>query len=136
MLWLALFSGVGILTGFLMMIGTTVYLNRSTRRFRIFELGYSKNCEWYKTGKVDFFTANYVMSHLVAASLRMRGGRDSEKARAHGSPLAPHLHIDGNHKKFTDEFPGFIKWEIIKFSIILLSILLALIGMGLDKGWW
>lgn len=131
-----LFAGVGLLLGIFMMIGTTLYLNRSQKRFRFFELGYSCNSEWYKSGKVDFFTANYVMSHMIAAGLRMKGGRGAEKVRISGSPLAPYLHLDRNYEKLFLEFPSFIRYELIKFAVIAASIMSGVVGMGLDKGWW
>lgn len=136
MFWLALTAGTGLLIGVLMMIGTTVYLNRSPKRFRLFELGYSNRSDWYASGKVDFFTANYVISHTVVAAVRMRRGWGSERARRYGSPLAPFLHIDGNYNKLIHEFPGFVRWELIKISVIAASIVLTVIGMGIDKDWW
>lgn len=136
MFWLAMIAGIGLLIGVLMMIGTTIYLNRSPKRFRLFELGYSTRCEWYASGRVDFFTANYVISHAAFAAVRMRGGWGSARARSHGSPLAPFLHIDGNYRKLLDECPEFVKWELIKIAVIVASLALAVIGMGIDKNWW
>ncbi len=134
--FLAIVGMSGILLGLLMMVGTTIYLNRSPRRFRLFELGYSRNSEWYKSGKVDFFTANYIMSHMLVAALRMRGGAGAERVRSAGSPLAPCIHLDRNYDKFLNEFPGFVRCELIKFFVIVISIALVATGMGLEKGWW
>ena len=71
---LMLISGLCMLCAILMMIATAIYLNRSPNRFRIFELGYTKESEWYKTGKVDFFTAKHVIAFMALAALRMRSG--------------------------------------------------------------
>ena len=134
--WIAVTAGTGLLIGVLMMIGTTLYLNHSPNRFRLFELGYSNRSEWFASGKVDFFTANYVISQTVVAAVRMRSGWGAERARRHGSPLAPHLHIDGNYQKLIHEFPGFVKWELFKLSLLAASLVLMMIGMGIDKGLW
>jgi hypothetical protein len=131
-----LISIVAMLTGIAMMIVTTVYLNKSTHRFRIFELGYSKESKWYKTGKVDFFTANHVISAMAIAAFRMRGGWRSEKARQLGSPLAPYLHINKNYEKFLQEFPKFAAWEITKLIVIAIAITFGLIVYGIDENWW
>ncbi len=133
---LAVVGMSGIFLALFMMVGTTIYLNRSPRRFRLFELGYSRESEWYKSGKVDFFTANYIMSHMLVAALRMRGGRSSKRARSVGTPLAPYIHLDRNYDKFLDEFSGFVKCELIKFFVIVVSMAMVAAGMGIDKGWW
>lgn len=119
-----------------MMIGTTIYLNRSSNRFRIFELGYSRHSDWHKSGKVDFFTANYVMSHMVLASLKMRGGWGSLKARTHGSSLVPYLHLDKGYMKLLEEFPFFVWWEMVKLGFGLGCIFFGLIGYGMKSEWW
>lgn len=126
----------GIAIGLLMMIGTAAFLNRSPKRFRIFELGYSKDSAWYKNGKVDFFTANYVINHVVIAGLRLRSRSATEHLRRNGSPLAPFIHLNENYNKLFNEFPIFVKWELAKVAIIIPSLLFGLIGVGLNKGWW
>lgn len=131
-----LIAVVGIFFGVLMMIGTAIYLNRSTKRFRIFELGYSKDSDWYRKGKVDFFTANYVINHTAIAGLKLRSAKENSKLKLFGSPLAPNLHIDGNYDKLFEEFPFFVKWELFKLLIIIFSLLFAIFGIGLNKGWW
>jgi hypothetical protein len=133
---LMLISGLCMLCAILMMIATAIYLNRSPDRFRIFELGYTKESEWYKTGKVDFFTANHVIAFMALAALRMRSGWGSTKARTHGTPLAPALHLNKNYEKFLAEFPKFVIWEILSFSIGLAFIIIGLVAYGMSENWW
>jgi hypothetical protein len=124
------------LTGIAMMIATAVYLNTSNNRFRIFELGYSKESEWYRTGKVDFFTANHLMGFMPLAAFRMRGGWRSERARQLGTPLAPYLHINNNYKKLLNEFPKFAKWVTIKFIMLFIGAAFGVAAYGMDANWW
>lgn len=121
-----LFAGAGgIIVALLMMIGTTLYLNRSKRRARLFELGYSKQSKWYQGEKVDFFTANYAISHmvLIAWMMKRKMGWHMKKIMRTGVAMAPNLHIDKNYEKFLEEFPFFVRWEAIKMILILLGFL-------------
>lgn len=68
---LMLISVVGMVVFFAMMIGTYAYLNKSKNRYRLLELGYN-NSDWHERGKVDFVTANFVISNSVFAALLLR----------------------------------------------------------------
>ncbi len=129
-------SIVGITVSLLMMIGSTVYLNKSKCRFRFFELGYSKGSDWYKSGKVDFFTANMMMSNATVAAIILKNAQPLGKMRKNGSVAAPFIHIDNNYEKMCKEFPWFIRWEISKIIITTQSMITGTFAAGLFKGWW
>lgn len=131
-----LLAVVGMFGGVVMMVGTTFYLNRSKDRFRLFELGYSKESIWYRKGGVDFFTANFVIGQMVLSGLRMRGGWGAERARRCGSSFAPNLHMDENYLKFLSEFPVFVGWELIKLFFGLSFLVFGGIAYGIKSGWW
>jgi hypothetical protein len=133
---LAVISMSGLLLSILMMTATTVYLNKSPDRFRIFELGYSKESKWFKTGKVDFFTANYVMAAMPIAAIKLKRRNSKGLSLKQGIPLAPYLHISNNYEKLPQECPFFFKWAIAQFCALILTIALLFVGYGMDANWW
>lgn len=125
--WVAAASIVGVLISIIMMIGSTVYLNKSAHRFRFFELGYSKNSDWYKSGKVDFFTTNIIMSNAIIAAIVLKKSNPSSKLRKNGAAIAPVIHVDENYVKLLDEFPWLVRWELVKFIIGVPSLLAGMV---------
>lgn len=124
---LMLISVVGMVVFFAMMIGTYAYLNKSKNRYRLLELGYN-NSEWHERGKVDFVTANFVISNSVFAALLLRHKKNTNKHIKQNS-IAPNIHINENYQKLLTEFPGFVRWEIAKFCIGMPSLLSAFIAV-------
>lgn len=129
---------MGIPIGLLMMIVTTLYLNHSKRRARLFELGYSRQSKWYQGEKVDFFTANFAISHmvLIAWMMKRKMGWHMKKIMRTGVAMAPNLHIDKNYEKFLEEFPFFVRWEAIKMIFMSIGLIAMFIGYGMAHGWF
>lgn len=124
---LMLISVVGMVVFFAMMIGTYAYLNKSKNRYRLLELGYN-NSEWHERGKVDFVTANFVISNSVFAALLLSHRKKTKKQIKQNS-IAPSIHTNENYQKLLTEFPGFVRWEIAKFCIGTPSLLSAFIAV-------
>lgn len=124
---LMLISVVGMVVFFAMMIGTYTYLNKSKNRYRLLELGYN-NSEWHERGKVDFVTANFVISNSVFAALLLSHRKKTNKQIKQNS-IAPSIHTNENYQKLLTEFPGFVRWEIAKFFIGMPSLLSAFIAV-------
>lgn len=136
--FIAFFGGIFLLLALLMMIGTMLYLNHSKRRTRLFELGYSKQSKWCQGENVDFFTANFAISHmvLIAWMMKRKMGWHMKKIMGTGVAMAPNLHVDENYKKFLDEFPFFVKWEAVKMIFTVIALIAMFVLYGLDEGWF
>lgn len=136
LLYLMMPTLAGFICSIAMTIITTIYLNKSKARFRIFELGYSKDSEWFKTGKVDFFTANYVMAAMPIAAIKLKSRSNKGLSLKQGIPLAPYLHISNNYEKLPQECPFFFKWAMAQFYVLALTIILLFAFYGTKQYWW
>jgi hypothetical protein len=120
----------------IMMFATQVYINRSSRRERLLELGYGNPNPWSNGKKVDFFTANYMISHMVFAAWMMRKGWVHKRTMKNGAIMVSHIHLNKNYEKLFDEFPFFVKLEFTKMALLLIGLSAMFIGYGTAHDWW
>ena len=111
----------------LMMLGTQIYLNRTTHRQRLIELVWGKDNNWYRGQKFDFVMANFVFSGSTFAAWRIKVGLLTKAQKKSGSYVYPDLHNNNNHKKLLLEFPFFVGWEFTKAGLIIYSLGSALL---------
>lgn len=129
-------GGLGIVLGFLMSFVTMWYLNHSKRRGRLFELGYSKESDWYKGAKVDFYMANLFVANMGTLAYLMKRGWAHKRSMAGGIAAVPNLHINKNYEKFLAEFPFFVRWEATKFVLLMIGFISGTASYGMNRSWW
>jgi hypothetical protein len=111
----------------LMMLGTQIYLNRTTHRQRLIELVWGKDNNWYRGQNFDFVMANFVFSGSTFAAWRLKAGLLTKSQRKSGSYAYPNLHNNNNYNKLLSEFPFFVRWEFTKAGLIIYSLGSALL---------
>lgn len=119
-----------------MFIVTWLYVNKTPRKQRLIELGYGTNNDWYRGKRIDFVDANYVISLMAGVSYGMRFRKNKLKKPTVMFSLAPNLHLNENYNKLINEFGFFVKWESVKYILIIFGMTVLFIGMGIDKGWF
>lgn len=129
-------TAIALVLGMIMSFITMWYLNHSKRRARLFDLGYSKESDWYKGEKVDIFTANLFVANMGTLAYFMKRGWAHKRSMAGGIAVAPNLHINKNYEKFLAEFPFFVRWETGKFITLLIGCIGMLVFWGMGHGWW
>ena len=135
--WLMLIGGVCfMLIPLLMMVVTWLYVNKTSRKQRLIELGYGIKNDWYRGKKIDIVDANYIISLSAVVSYGMRFRKNTLKKPVVLFSLAPNLHLHNNYDKLIDEFSFFVRWETVKYLLIAFGATTLFIGMGIDKGWF
>ena len=119
-----------------MFIVTWLYVNKTPHKQRLIELGYGTNNDWYRGKRIDFVDANYVISLMAGVSYGMRFRKNKLKKPTVMFSLAPNLHLNENYNKLINEFGFFVKWESVKYILIIFGMTVLFIGMGIDKGWF
>ena len=54
-----------------MFIATWLYVNKTSRKQRLIELGYGTNNDWHRGKRIDFVDANYIVSLVTVVSYGM-----------------------------------------------------------------
>ena len=119
-----------------MMVVTWLYVNKTSRKQRLIELGYGTNNDWHRGKRIDFVDANYIVSLVTVVSYGMSFRKNKLKKNVVLFSLAPNLHLHDNYDKLLDEFKFFSRWELTKYLFLFFGATSLFIGMGIDKGWF